>query len=174
MPKYDLVRGKSGKAFCMPDNRETFAARAQMMIRRPPADVFQALIDPAITTHFWFSKGSAPLEIGKKVRWDWEMYGVHVIAEARELDLDRRILIEWNGPENPSLVEWTLERRGEDNTFVTVKNWGFSGGLKEAITSTEGFTNLLAAMKFYLEHGIEPNLVLDHAPDALVTNAGVV
>lgn len=52
--------------------------------------------------------------------------------------------------------------------FVTVRIWGYSGGVEEAIKGTEEFTNLLAAMKFYLEHGIEPNLVMDHAPDARV------
>lgn len=156
----------------MSDETEVLAAKAQMMIRRPAADIFQSLVDPSITTHFWFSKGSAPLVVGESVRWDWEMYGVHVIAEAKRLEPNKRILIEWNGPDNPSLVEWILESKGPDKTFVTVKNWGFSGGLKEAFASTEGFTNLLAAMKFYLEHGIEPNLVLDHAPDALVTNRG--
>lgn len=143
-------------------------AKAQMMIRKPVTEVFQSLIDPAITSHFWFSKGAASLETGKNVRWDWEMYGVHTIAEVKEIDHDKRILIEWNGPENPSLVEWTFEAKDDSQTLVRVRNWGFSGGVDEAINSTEGFTNLLAAMKFYLEHGIEPNLVLDHAPDARV------
>ena len=58
-------------------------AKAQMMIRKPVTDVFQSLIDPAITSHFWFSKGAAPLEAGKKIRWDWEMYGVHTIADVK-------------------------------------------------------------------------------------------
>jgi uncharacterized protein YndB with AHSA1/START domain len=143
-------------------------AKAQMMIRKPVAEVYQSLIDPAITSHFWFSKGAAPLEVGKKVRWDWEMYGVHTIADVQVIEPNKRILIEWNGPENPSVVEWKFEMKDKDRTFVTVRNWGFSGGIEEAINSTEGFTNLLAAMKFYLEHGIEPNLVLDHAPGAHV------
>ena len=30
-----------------------------MLIRRPPGDVFQALVDPAITTRFWFTKRAA-------------------------------------------------------------------------------------------------------------------
>ncbi len=152
----------------MPNESRSPVAKAQMMIRKPVAEVFQSLIDPAITRHIWFSRGEAPLDVGKKIRWDWEMYGVHTIAEVKEIEQDKRILIEWNGPENPSLVEWRFEAKDDDQTFVTVRNWGFSGGFEEAINSTEGFTNLLAAMKFYLEHGIEPNLVLDHAPDARV------
>jgi uncharacterized protein YndB with AHSA1/START domain len=74
--------------------------------------------------------------------------------------------------ENPSLVEWTFEPKGKDRTFVTAKNWGFAAeankAVNEAIDSTGGFSFLLAALKAYLEHDIELNLVLDHAPDLLV------
>jgi uncharacterized protein YndB with AHSA1/START domain len=44
-------------------------AKAQMLIRKPVAQVFEALVDPAITSRFWFSKGSGRLEAGKHVRW---------------------------------------------------------------------------------------------------------
>ena len=141
-------------------------------IRKPVAQVFEALVNPAITSNFWFSKSSGPLEVGKQVRWDWEMYGHHTTVDVKAIDDNKRILIEWNGPENPSLVEWTFESRDKDRTFVTVKNWGFKGEtnkvVSEAIDSTGGFSFLLAALKAYLEHGIELNLVLDHAPDLLV------
>ncbi len=36
-------------------------ARATMLIRRPIEDVFNAFIDPSITTKFWFSRSSGPL-----------------------------------------------------------------------------------------------------------------
>ena len=96
------------------------------------------------------------------------MYGVHALADVKEIEKNKRILVEWNLYDNPSLVEWTFEPKGADRTFVTVRNWGFDGGVEEALDSTGGLTYLLAGMKFYLEHGIEPNLVQDHAPDALV------
>lgn len=155
------------------ENRiEAPVAKAQLLIRKPVAQVFEALLDPAITSRFWFSKGSGPLETGKRIRWDWEMYGVHTEVDVKAIETNKRILIEWNGPENPSLVEWTFEDRGNDSTFVVVKNWGFKGDDNEvvaaAIDSTGGFTFLIAALKVFLEHGIEPNFVVDHAPDALV------
>ncbi len=48
----------------------------QMMIRKPVATVFQAFIDPTVTTKFWFTKSSGKLEVGKTVKWEWEMYNV--------------------------------------------------------------------------------------------------
>lgn len=147
-------------------------AKAQLLIRKPVAQVFEALIDPTITSHFWFSKGSGRLETGKRIRWDWEMYGQHTEVDVKSIEKNKRILIEWNGPENPSSVEWTFEDKGDNTTFVLVKNWGFGGDankvVAEALDSTGGFTFLLAALKVFLEHGIEPNFVFDHAPDALV------
>jgi uncharacterized protein YndB with AHSA1/START domain len=147
-------------------------AKAQMLIRRPAAQVFEALADPAITSRFWFSKSSGRVETGQRLKWEWEMYGASGEVDVKAVEENRRILVEWGGPDNPTLVEWTFEPRGEDQTFVTVRNWGFAGGTEkivaEALDSTGGFSFLLAALKAYLEHGIELSLVEDHAPDARV------
>jgi uncharacterized protein YndB with AHSA1/START domain len=147
-------------------------AKAQMLIRKPVGQVFEAMVDPAITSRFWFSRGSGRLEAGQRVRWDWEMYGFQAEVDVKEVEENRRILVEWGGYGHPTPVEWTFEPMGEDRTFVTVKNWGFSGDTEkivaQALDSTGGFSFLLAALKAYLEHGIELNLVEDHAPDGLV------
>lgn len=50
-------------------------ARAQMLIRRPAAEVFEAFVEPSVTTRFWFTKSSGRLTPGSEVRWEWEMYG---------------------------------------------------------------------------------------------------
>lgn len=156
----------------MTNRIEAPIAKAQLLIRKPVREVFEALVDPAITSRFWFSKGSDRLDSGKRIRWDWEMYGHHTYVDVKSIEMDKRILIEWNGPENPTLVEWTFEDKGDNTTFVVVKNWGFTGTdetrVAQALDSTGGFTFVLAALKVFLEHAIEPNFVADHAPDALV------
>src|SRR5215510_12892873 len=156
----------------MTNKIEAPIAMAQLLIRKPVRQVFEALVDPAITSRFWFSKSSGRLEMGKRMRWDWEMYGVHTDVDVKAIEMNKRILIEWNGPENPSLVEWTFEDKGHNTTFVVVRNFGFKGDadkvVAQAIDSTSGFTFVLAALKVFLEHAIEPNFVVDHAPDALV------
>jgi hypothetical protein len=50
-------------------------AKAEMLIRRPVAEVFEAFVDPAVTSRFWFTRSTGRLEVGRRVRWDWEMYG---------------------------------------------------------------------------------------------------
>jgi len=77
-------------------NLNSVDVQAQMLIRRPVADVFEAFVNPQITTKFWFTKSSGRLELGKKVRWDWEMFGVGDVLTVKEFEENRRILVEWD------------------------------------------------------------------------------
>jgi uncharacterized protein YndB with AHSA1/START domain len=71
------------------------------------------------------------------------MYGVGTTIDVKALEPHKRILVEWDGPEDPNPVEWTFEAKGEQRTFVKVRNWGFSGNADEvvakALDSTGGF-----------------------------------
>ena len=143
-------------------------ARAEMLIRRPAAEVFAAFVDPAVTTRIWFTKSSGRLEPGKRVRWDWEMYGASVEVEVKAVEPNRRIRIEWGAYGAPTTVEWTFTARPDGTTFVSIVNAGFQGSAEEmagqAISSTEGFTLVLAGRKALLEHGVSLNLVGDRFP----------
>ena len=151
-------------------------ARAQMLIRRPAAEVFEAFVDPAITTHFWFTHSSGRLAAGQRIKWDWKMYGVSTMVDVKAIEEGKRILIEWNGPGNPSLVEWRFEPRDDGQTLVRIRNYRFEGDanttVTEAIDSTGGFSLVLAGAKAFLEHGLELNLIADHHPAAHVTTPG--
>ena len=46
-------------------------ANAEMLIRRPVTEVFEAFVDPSVTSRFWFSEGSGRLEPGKRITWTW-------------------------------------------------------------------------------------------------------
>lgn len=140
-------------------------AEAGMLIRRPVEEVFEAFVDPARTSRFWFSRGSGRLEPGAVVRWDWEMYGVGSDVRVKAIEPNRRILIDWD-LDDPTEVEWTFEARGGD-TWVTVVNRGFHGDdpVAEALDSTGGFALVLAGAKIWLERGTEPGFVEDRHPD---------
>jgi uncharacterized protein YndB with AHSA1/START domain len=150
-------------------------AKTQMLIRRPVVEVFEAFIDPAITSKFWFTKGSGRLDVGKRVRWDWEMFGVSAEISVKAIDANKRILIEWSSSgSHPTTVEWLFAPRADDTTFVTITESGFSGDgdevVRKAIDSQGGFTFLLSGLKAFLEHKIALNLPADHAPDAIGKN----
>ena len=140
---------------------------AQMLIHRPPSQVFGAFVDPAVTTRFWFTKSTGPLAPGAQLRWEWEMYGSSTNVVVKAVERDTRILIEWNDP--PCPVEWKFEARGKDATFVTIETSGFRGSDREiidqALDSKGGFTSVLAGCKALLEHDVALNLVGDQFPD---------
>ena len=117
-------------------------AKAGMLIRRPVGEVFEAFADPAITSKFWFSKGSGRLEPGARLRWDWEMYGVGSDVLVKAVEPGRRILIDWD-LDNPTEVEWTFTPRGPEQTWVEVENRGFAGSPEERIERALDFDRRL-------------------------------
>jgi uncharacterized protein YndB with AHSA1/START domain len=139
-----------------------------MLIRRPAAEVFEAFVDPAITTKFWFTKSSGRLEAGKPVQWSWEMYGVTIPVTPKTIEPGKRIVIEWPGPQGPRIVEWRFSAQKDGTTFVGVTESGFTGDgdelVRQVTDSTQGFTLVLAGLKALLEHGVRLNLVPDRYP----------
>lgn len=148
---------------------ETPVVTAEMLIRRPVSEVFEAFIDPEMTTKFWFTKSSGKLEEGRHIRWDWEMYGVHDDVYVQHIEVNRRIAIESS---DQTKTEWTFTPRGDYETFVAIAHSGFTGSTDEmvhrAIDSMGGYTMVLCGLKALLEFGVVLNLVADKAPDAHV------
>ena len=143
-------------------------AKTGMLIRRPVARVFEAFVDPAVTTRFWFTKSSGRLEAGRQVTWEWEMYGASTQVAVKAVEPNKRIVIEWDGYSGRTTVEWKFAAHANDSTFVSITESGWTGSGDElvayALESTGGFTWMLAGLKAFLEHGIELNLVADRFP----------
>lgn len=146
-------------------------AKAEMLIRKPVAEVFNAFVDPAITTKFWFTKSSGRLEPGAQVQWDWEMFGASAQVNVLAVEPNERIHIEWAGDDSSSTVEWRFTDRADGTTFVSVTHAGFTGTgdeiVAQVVDSTEGFTLSLIGLKALFEHGVNLNLVRDRFPDAV-------
>lgn len=152
-------------------NQKIIKAKTEMLIRKPVAEVFEAFINPEITSQFWFTASSGRLEPGKQVQWNWKMYNFSVQVEVKAIEKNSRILIEWSAYGSPTTVEWLFTARQDGTTFVSITNAGFSGDenaiAQQAISSTEGFALVLSGLKALLEHNIKLNLVADRFPDGL-------
>jgi len=142
----------------------------QMLIRKPVAQVFEAFIDPNITTNFWFTKGSGKLETGKTIIWEWEMYHASIRVFVKEIVKNERISIEWNEP--PTQVDFLFNPLDADKTYVVIKNYGFKGTSDELLELfkdlTGGFTTVLDGLKAYLEYTIRLNLIADKFPKEIL------
>ena len=145
-----------------------------MLIRKPVADVFEAFVNPAITTKFWFTKSSGRLEVGKEVLWEWEMYGASAPVKAKVIEPNQRIVIEWPGYGGQTTVEWVFAPQLDGTTFVTITETGFTGSgdelVQQVTDSTGGFTLVLAGLKALLEHNVQLNLVGDRFPQGIVAH----
>jgi uncharacterized protein YndB with AHSA1/START domain len=143
-------------------------AKTGMLIRKPVDQVFEAFIDPGITTRFWFTKGSGRLEAGKRIKWEWEMYDASTQVTVLAIDRNRRIVLEWDGYSGRTTVEWKFAPHAGDATFVSITESGWTGSgdelVKYVTSSTEGFTWTLAGLKALLEHDIRLNAVADRFP----------
>jgi len=143
-------------------------AKAEMLIRKPPAEVFEAFIDPGITTRFWFTKSTGRLEAGKHITWTWEMYDHTVEVNVKEIEANKRILIDWGSSDSMTTVEWLFNPEENDTTYVTITNSGFQGDgdkvIRDALDSKGGFTWVLAGLKALLEHNIELKAIEDAHP----------
>ena len=85
-------------------------AKTGMLIRKPIEQVFEAIVNPEITSKFWFGKGSGRLETGKN-----------------GIGNKRVLLIEWPGYSGPTIVEWAFASRANGTTFVRVLASGWTG-----------------------------------------------
>jgi uncharacterized protein YndB with AHSA1/START domain len=141
-------------------------ADAQMLIRKPVSEVFQAFVDPTITTKFWFTKSTGRLVEGATVVWEWEMYNVRDEVRVDKLVRDQVIKITWGDPK--SKVDFDFQKAGPDKTFVKITCYDFTqtdGELIDIIKDyTGGFTVVLDGLKAYLEHDVILNLIEDKFP----------
>ncbi len=145
--------------------------KTAMLVRKPVAQVYEAFVNPDVTSNFWFTRGSGRLEAGTHVEWHWEMYGFSVPVTVKTIEPNQRIVVEWAGYGSPTTIEWTFEPRGDASTFVSIAERGFKGTDDEVVgnakSSTEGFALVLAGLKAFLEHNIRLNLVADRFPKGI-------
>lgn|SRR5215216_1194617 len=146
-------------------------SKTGMLIRKPVAEVFEAFVNPEVTTKFWFTKSSGRLEDGKQAQWEWEMYNISIPVAVKAIEPNQRILITWPGYSSLTTVEWTFAPQEDGTTFVSIMEAGFTGNgdelVKQVTDSTQGFTLVLAGLKALLEHNVRLNLVADRYPKGL-------
>ncbi len=137
----------------------------QMLIRKPIDEVFNAFIDPNITTNFWFTKSTGKLEEGELTTWTWEMYSVSVDVQTLRIVSNQRIETLWGNPANNVDYEFKEMQNG---TLVMIKSYGYlqeGEDLMRVINdNTGGFTTVLDGCKAWLEHGLNLNLIEDKFP----------
>ena len=147
--------------------------RVAARIARPVADVFEAVVDPAKLSGYFTTGGAqGRLETGATVTWDFHdfpgAFPVHVI----EVVPNERIVLQWGATEGeaPNVEGGELSEAGYETTVtmsfkalddgrtlveIAEEGWRFNeGALKSSYGNCQGWSQMLCALKAWIEHGI--------------------
>jgi uncharacterized protein YndB with AHSA1/START domain len=150
--------------------------RVAARIAKPVEEVFEAVADPGqLSSYFTTGGAQGRIETGATVTWDFHDYPgafpVHVI----EVVPNERIVLQWEASEGeaPNLEDASRPEMADASYETTVtmsfkaldggrtlveiaeEGWRFNeGALKASYGNCQGWSQMLAAMKVWLEHGI--------------------
>lgn len=139
--------------------------RVSARIARPVAEVFEAVADPAILSRYFTTGGAlGRLESGATVSWDFADFPGRFPVQVVEVAAPRRIVLRWEASDrdaegNPyqTSVTFLFEALEDGRTLVSIHEGGWQqteSGLQSAFGNCQGWSQMLCAMKAWLEHGI--------------------
>lgn len=134
-------------------------------VSKPPVEVYEAVADPEILSRYFTTGGAVGrAETGAVVRWDFADFPGAFDVEVLEASAPERIVLRWAGdPQatvDPAGTEVVFEFNAVDGgsrteVRVTERSWKPTvAGAQGAFGNCMGWTGMLAAMKAWLEHGI--------------------
>jgi uncharacterized protein YndB with AHSA1/START domain len=142
-------------------------------IAAPVSKAFEAVADPDQLSRYFTTGGAkGRLETGATVTWDFHDFPGAFPVQVIEVEKDRRIVLQWEANEGaPSdgdaavvkgakyntRVTMTFEPLEGDRTLVTIAEEGWrdtDAGLKASYGNCQGWSQMLCAMKAWIEHGI--------------------
>jgi uncharacterized protein YndB with AHSA1/START domain len=142
--------------------------KAELLIRKPVSDVFEAMVNPEITSRFWFTGSTGRVESGKEIEWTWSMYNATAKVSIQRVERDRFISFTWMAYGIPTLVEMTFTPHEAGTTFVSIVEKGWDANderlIETIVGDTEGWTLVLSALKALLEHNVILTVVADRFP----------
>ncbi len=133
-------------------------------VARPCAAVYEAVADPKqLSAYFTTGGARGRLEPGAEVSWDFADFPGAFPVTVLEAEPPRRLVIEWDAEPGTSharatRVVFEFEPLDDDTrTLVTITETAWRAtpeGATAAFGNCQGWTGMLAALKAWLEHGI--------------------
>jgi uncharacterized protein YndB with AHSA1/START domain len=129
-----------------------------LKIRKPVAEVYEAVANPAKLSGYFVKSASGPLVQGARVQWSFaevpDPFDV-ILCEAVK---NQRIVLEWPGGRSYNTrVEMAFKPLDEGNTTVEISESGWrieEGDIQPACGNAGGWMHMMCCLKGYLEYGI--------------------
>ena len=148
--------------------------RVAARIARPVHEVFEAVADPDKLSHYFTTGGAkGRLETGKTVTWDFHDYPGAFPVEVIDVVPDEKIILKWDAAEGEqpvaqggeikpagykTTVTMTFTPLDEGaRTLVEIREEGWretQGALDASYGNCMGWSQMLAALKAWVEYGI--------------------
>ena len=146
--------------------------KVMIIVARPPLEVFEAVADPAQLSSYFTTGGSTGrLESGSTVEWDFADFPGAFPVEVVEVVPGEKIVLRWEAHDGEILdgaadvhtgyqTEVTMRFSPVDEgqrTKVEIEETGWRetpGGLTASYNNCMGWSQMLAALKVWVEHGI--------------------
>lgn len=131
--------------------------RTSLQIRKPPNEVFEAIVDPVKMSNYFIEKGSGRIEEGKQVIWKFPEFEMEFPVRGGRITPGEYISFYWETDGEELIVEITLIPGAGASTVVEITEKSRENdekGIKWLKGNTAGWANFLACLKAYLEYGI--------------------
>ena len=147
--------------------------RVAARIAKPVHEVFEAVADPAKLSNYFTTGGAkGRLETGATVEWDFHDFPGAFPVYVIEVVDDEKIVLEWqaNEGEAPNVegselkdadyrtrVTMSFKELDDGRTLVEIAEEGWrenQGALSASYGNCQGWSQMLCALKAWIEHGI--------------------
>jgi uncharacterized protein YndB with AHSA1/START domain len=131
----------------------------QLKIRKPVADVFEAVVDPKKLTGYFTRTASGRLASGETVMWSFPEFEGEFPVKVREVVANERIVLEWEAEEGgyDTLIEMAFKPLDDGATMVQIRESGWREtpkGVESSYRNCGGWMHMACCLKAYLEYGI--------------------
>ena len=135
-----------------------FDFQTQLKIRKAPAEVFEAVVDPKKLAGYFVKDSSGPLATGATVQWSFAEAPEPFDVVVDEVVKNDRIVFRWptTGKEL-TRVEMVFKPLEGGHTMVQISETGWpqtAAGQKQSYDNAGGWMHMMLCLKGYLEYGI--------------------
>jgi uncharacterized protein YndB with AHSA1/START domain len=148
----------------MEDLKLDLKYKVMIHVGRPVGEVFEAVADPKeLSSYFTTGGASGRLETGKMVMWDFADFPGAFPVEVEQVIPNQKIVFHWdaNDSEAPNKYKLTVTMSftptDDNRTLVEIEEKGWrdsEAALKASYGNCMGWSQMLAALKMWVEHGI--------------------
>lgn len=133
--------------------------QVQLKIRKPVAEVFDAVVNPKKLTGYFTKTASGPMTEGSTVMWSFVEFPGEFPVKVRQVVQDSKLVFNWESEEGgyDTTVEMEFKPLDDKNTMVLIREHGWKESPKAtelAMKNHTGWMHMVCSMKASLEYGI--------------------